>query len=270
MQRRRDGLDSVEWQLPNYQQLLRLVKNPTYAGAFAWGRTSSRSEVIDGRSRKTDGHRLAMDQWQVLIKDHHAAYISWDQYMTNRRKLESNRTTTHQTSTGAARKGKALLAGLLRCARCGHKLNVAYRGRDGRAARYYCMTGNREQGTPSCLTFGGIRVENAVVDAVLEACQPMGIEASLKALAGNQEQRRQKRKALELALEKARFEADRGRRQYDAADPENRLVAAELETRWNAALVQVAEIEERLQFPQDSAQAAGGKKVLHVVRSRGL
>jgi excisionase family DNA binding protein len=195
-----------------------------------------------------------MDQWQVLLKDHHAAYISWERYLENQRILTSNRTRSHATSSGAARRGCALLAGLLRCARCGHKLHVGYRGRDGRAPRYYCLTGNREQGKPSCLCFGGFRAEQAVVDAVLEACQPMGVEASLQVLNGSQAEYQQKRRALELALEKARYEADRARRQYDAVDPANRLVAAELEARWNAALAQVSETEARLEA-EDESQA---------------
>lgn len=244
--RMRDGCESLEWRLPNYQQLLRMVKNPTYAGAFAWGRSAARTKVVDGRSRKTEGHRLAMDQWQVLLKDHHPGYIKWDDYQSNLDKLVSNRTRSHQSSTGAARSGSALLAGLFRCARCGHKLNVSYRGRDGRAPRYLCMEGSRERGTATCASFGGLRVEKAVVDTVLEACQPLGVEASMRVLETSHEERDQKHKALELALEKARYEAGRARRQYDAADPENRLVAAELENRWNMALVQVAELEGRL------------------------
>lgn len=143
--RMRDGCESLEWRLPNYQQLLRMVKNPTYAGAFAWGRSGARSKVVDGRSRKTVGHRLEMAQWQILLKDHHPGYIKWEDYQSNLDKLVSNRTKSHQSSTGAARSGSALLAGLFRCARCGHKLNVSYRGRDGRAPRYLCMEGSRER-----------------------------------------------------------------------------------------------------------------------------
>jgi DNA invertase Pin-like site-specific DNA recombinase len=244
--RMRDGCESLEWRLPNYQQLLRMVKNPTYAGAFAWGRSGVRSKVVDGRSRKTVGHRLEIDQWQVLLKDHHPGYIKWEDYQSNMDKLVSNRTKSHQSSTGAARGGSALLAGLFRCGRCGHKLNVSYRGRDGRAPRYLCMDGSRERGAPSCLAFAGLRVEKAVVETVLEACQPMGVEASLQVLEKSHEERDQKHKALELALEKARYEAGRARRQYDAADPDNRLVTAELENRWNAALEQVTELESRL------------------------
>lgn len=244
--RMRGGTHSVQWQLPHYQQLLRIAKNPVYAGAFAWGRTTARTRVIGGRSSKTTGHRVTMDEWQVLQKDHHEAYISWDQYMSNRRTLESNRTKSHQLGNGAARNGSALLAGLLRCRRCGHKLHVSYRSGCNRAARYYCATGNNGQGKPSCLNFGGVRAENAVIDSVLEACGPMGIEASLQAVTHGREEYDEKRKALELALEKARYEAERAGRQYDAADPENRLVGAELENRWNAALLRVAETEARL------------------------
>lgn len=250
----RDGCESMEWRLPNYQQLLRMVKNPAYAGAFAWGRSGTRTRVVDGRSRKTQGHRLEMDRWQILLKDHHPGYINWEEDQTNLGKLMSNRTKSHQSSTGAARNGNALLAGLLRCARCGHKLRVAYRGRGGQAPRYCCMTAKREQGAPSCLSFGGLRVEKAIVETVLEACQPMGVEASLQVLEKSHEECDQKSRALELALEKARYEAGRARRQYDAADPENRLVTAELESRWNTALVHAAELEGRLDAQRHSEQ----------------
>ena len=242
-----EGTQRTVWRLPNYQHLLRMLKNPTYAGAFAYGRTQCRSVVVEGRSRKSVGHRVAMENWQLLIKDHHPGYISWEQYLENQRILTSNRTKSHAVSCGAAKKGSALLTGLLRCARCGHKLHVAYRSREGQAPRYYCMTGNKEQGKPSCLCFAGFKVEQAVVEMVLEACQPMAIEASLRVLSAEGIEQDQKKRRLELALERVRYEAEHARRQYDAVDPCNRLVAAELEARWNAALIQVAEAEARLQ-----------------------
>jgi Recombinase zinc beta ribbon domain/Helix-turn-helix domain len=188
-----------------------------------------------------------MENWQLLIKDHHPGYISWEQYLENQRILTSNRTKSHAVSCGAAKKGSALLTGLLRCARCGHKLHVAYRSREGQAPRYYCMTGNKEQGKPSCLCFAGFKVEQAVVEMVLEACQPMAIEASLRVLSAEGIEQDQKKRRLELALERVRYEVEHAQRQYDAVDPCNRLVAAELEARWNAALIQVAEAEARLQ-----------------------
>lgn len=250
----RDGTYAVVWQLPNYQSLLRLLKNPTYAGAFSYGRTQSHSRVVDGRSRKSSGRRVSMNQWQVLIKDHHAGYISWERYLENQRILTANRTKAHQVSCGAAKKGSALLAGLLRCARCGHKLHVGYRTPGGRTSRYHCPTGNREQGKPSCLCFAGFRAEEAVVKEVLDACQPMGVEASLQAVNGSRAEQDQKRRMLEMALERARYDAGRAQRQFDAVDPSNRLVAAELEARWNAALTRVTEAEQRLQTePEASA-----------------
>jgi DNA invertase Pin-like site-specific DNA recombinase len=247
-----EGMQRTVWRLPNYQHLLRMLKNPTYAGAFAYGRTQCRSVVVDGRSRKSGGHRVAMEDWQLLLKDHHPGYISWEQYLENQRILTSNRTKSHAVSCGAAKKGSALLTGLLRCARCGHKLLVAYRGRGDRAPRYYCMTGNKEQGKPSCLCFAAFRVEQAVVETVLEACQPIGIEASLLALSAEDVERDQRRRRLELALERVRYEAQHAQRQYEAVDPCNRLVAAELETRWNTALSQLGEAEARLETQQQS------------------
>jgi DNA invertase Pin-like site-specific DNA recombinase len=251
---REAGVQSIRWQLPHYASLLRILKTPAYAGAFAWGRTCARSRVVEGRSRKSGGHRVAMAEWPVLLKDHHEAYISWERYVENQRLLNANQTRSHPVSCGAARQGRALLAGLLRCARCGHKLRVGYRGREGRAPRYYCRTGSLEQGSPSCLCFGGLKADQAVVEAVLEVCQPIGIEASLEVLQGSRAEADQKRRALELTVERARYEAERVRRQYELVDPANRLVAAELEARWNTALVQLAEAEARLQAEQ-KAQA---------------
>lgn len=255
VQRVCQGVETLTWRLPDYQHLLRIVRNPAYSGAFAYGRSGTRVKVIDGRSRKSDGHRVAMEDWQVLIKDHHAAYITWEQYMENQSVLTANRTKTHAACRGAAREGSALLQGVFRCARCGHKLHVAYRGRDGRAPRYYCLTGNKQQGTPSCLSFGAVKAEQAVVDTVLEACQPLGVEASLRALAAGEAEQAQRKRTLELAVERLRYETDLARRQFDAVDPANRLVAAELETRWNAALARLAEAESRMQAELQSTNA---------------
>lgn len=146
-----------------------------------------------------------------------------------------------------AREGSALLAGLLRCRQCGHKMRVGYRGGTEPSGRYYCAPGHREQGTLSCPCFAAFKVDRAVVDWVLETCQPLGIEASIQARDGNRSEQNHKRRMLELAVQRARYEVDRARRPYDAVNPANRLVAAELESRWNATLTPVAEAEARLQ-----------------------
>jgi DNA invertase Pin-like site-specific DNA recombinase len=245
---RRDanGRQAVVWALPGYNRILAVLKNPVYAGAFAYGRTSTRSHIIEGRARKTAGHNVPMDQWAVLIQQHHAGYISWEQYMENQKQLAGNLHKYHAQGPGAAKTGPALLAGLLRCARCGRKLHVTYSGTGGRVPRYHCRGGNVNHGVEFCLSFGGLRADEAVVKAMFEAVQPSGIEVALQAWEQSCNDWSHRRRALELALEKARYEADRTRRQYDAVEPENRLVATELEVRWNAALAQLSEAEGRL------------------------
>lgn len=241
-----NGTRTVIWEVPSYQQLIRILKNPTYAGAFAYGRTCTRSRVIEGRSRKSGGHPVALDEWQVLLRDHHAGYITWGRYMENQNMMAANRTKCHAASPGAPRQGSALLSGLLRCARCGRKLHVGYSGSDGRVPRYHCRGAKINHGEAWCISFGALRADQAVVEVVLEALQPVGVEASLSLIEGTQAELDHKRRSLELALERARYEADRARRQFDAVDPANRLVAAELESRWNVALSEVAEAEARL------------------------
>src|SRR5262249_44510305 len=145
-------------------------------------------------------------------------------------------------NSGAAKRGPALLSGLLRCGRCGRLLRVAYSGTGGRVPRYNCRGGRTLRGSGACLTGGAGRGDGAGCPEVLAALQPVALEAALEAAARSGRDEDEKRKALTLALEKARYQADRARRQYDAADPENRLVAAELEARWDAALRQVAEV----------------------------
>jgi DNA invertase Pin-like site-specific DNA recombinase len=257
--RRATGGTEVAWRLPSYHRITAILENPTYAGAFAHGKTTSRTVVIEGRARKTRGHRVPPEQWPVLILGHHAGYITWDEYLRNREVLKNNAAMRGQSVPGPAKTGAALLAGLLRCARCGRKLHVSYSGVGGRVPRYHCKGGQINHGTARCLSFGGLRADQAVAEAILEAIQPVGIQASLDALDQAARQRDEKRSALELSLQKARYEADRARRQYDAVDPANRLVAAELEARWNAALEQVAELEARFRevTPDDVALSPG-------------
>jgi len=244
--RRQQGVTTIQWRLPDYQQLLRIVKNPTYAGAFAHGRSRVQTTVVGDRSHKSPGRRVPMEQWEVLIKDHHEGYITWERYMKNLDLLKANSTKSREVHPGAPRAGTAMLSGLLRCAKCGLKLSVAYRGGPGRNGRYQCMSGCREQGRPICQSFAAYRVDQAVEAEVLKACEPLGVEAAIQALAVERTNTDHKWKLLEIALEKARYEVDRARRQYDAVDPANRLVAAELEARWNLALNNAAEAESRL------------------------
>jgi DNA invertase Pin-like site-specific DNA recombinase len=234
----------VVWRLPGYNYFLRLLKNPAYAGTFVHGRSSWRTIVRDGRARKTYGHFLPISEWKVVIHNHHLGYISWEEFLHHQQQLRGNRPMGN-AHPGAAKSGPALLAGLLRCARCGCKLCVGYSGRR-RLPRYICRRENLSRGTEPCLSVGGSRLDQAVSATVLEALQPIGVQAAWEAVALLSRADAEKRKALDLALEKARYEAERARRQYDVVEPENRLVAAELEIRWNEALSRVAALESRI------------------------
>jgi excisionase family DNA binding protein len=148
---------------------------------------------------------------------------------------------------GALRRGEALLAGLLRCGYCGRKLHVAYSGTKGQVSRYHCRGATLNHGAAGhCISFGALRIDQAVAQEVLHLLQPLGIEAALCAIEAHAVEDDARRRQLELALEQARFEASRARRQYDAVDPDNRLVAAELERRWNERLATVAHLEAEL------------------------
>jgi DNA invertase Pin-like site-specific DNA recombinase len=256
-QRQASGERQVVWKPPVYNRLLAVLTNPIYAGAFAYGRKRTLSRMVDGRARKTAGHHVPMQEWSVLIRDHHPGYISWEQFMQNQKQLAENTTRYHGSTGGAAKGGSALLAGLLRCARCGRKLHVCYGGSGRPVARYQCRGGNINHGLPMCLSFGGWRVEQAVTSVVLEALQPLGVEAAMKAWDESRQEQDVKTKTLTLALEKARYEADRLRRQFDAVDSANRLVAAELEGRWNAALAEVEQAQKKVEASRSVQQPLG-------------
>ena len=146
----------------------------------------------------------------------------------------------------APKHGDALLAGLVRCRRCGRKLTVRYTGAKHDIPRYSCWRGLLDNGEPRCIAFGGLRVDDAIEEALLRVVEPGAIAAAAEAEAQAASRRDQVREALMRDLEAARYRADRAFRQYDAADPANRLVAAELETRWNRALALAAEVEARI------------------------
>ncbi len=237
----------VQWRIPSDGRIRQILKNPCYAGALAYGRTEAKTITEDGRARKSSTrHHKPREQWKVLITDNHIGYIDWETYLQNLAILESNGAMRDGEGKGAARTGPGLLAGLLRCAHCGRKLHVTYGGTGGRVPRYGCGGGRVNRGHSSCQSLGGVRVERAVSEAVLEAIAPAGIQASLDALEQVGRGQQEKRSALELAVEKARYQTQRAWRQYDGVDPENRLVAGELEARWNAALQHESELEQQL------------------------
>jgi len=221
-----------------------MVRSPFYAGAYAFGRRESRTHVVEGRATRTHGHEKPMDQWTSLIRDHHPGYISWEHFERNQRRLEENAHMKGTMARKAGRGGRCLLAGLLRCARCGRMLHVVY-GRGG-YARYECREANRAQGAPRCIGFSARRPDETVRAAILTVVQGSALAAAIEAGDLAEQQHHDQHRALALELEQATYQATLAARRYEAVDPDNRLVAAELEARWNGALQRVAEIEGRL------------------------
>ena len=237
----------VVWKLPVYSTIHKLLTNPVYGGAYAFGRTGSRITVENGRKRVRRGLLRDREQWDVLIVDHHEGYVSWAEYERNQRVIADNATRVGAVARGAVRRGDGLLAGLLRCGHCGRRLHVSYNGNQGVCVRYSCRGAHLNHGTRACIAFGGVRVDAAVATEVLRLLQPLGIEAALEAVAMREQEHAETRRQAELALTQARYEADLARRQYDAVDPANRLVAGELECRWNARLADVQQQEKKLE-----------------------
>ncbi|MCU0636103.1 MAG: recombinase family protein, partial [Gemmatimonadaceae bacterium] len=236
---------TVVWKLPVYNTIHKLATNPIYAGAYVFGRTKTETRVSGGRASKRTTRREAAD-WPVFLRDHHPGYITWAEYEALQTQRRENAQMQGRMSRGAPRHGTALLAGLLRCRRCGRRLHVTYSGATGTVRRYDCRGAMVNHGTGHCLSFGGLAVERAVEDAIFAVVAPGAIDAALAAAAQTQSQTTERQTHAQLALEQLRYEADRARRQYDAVDPANRLVAAELERRWNAALDAVAAQERHL------------------------
>ena len=236
----------LEWKAPVYNTIHHILTNPVYAGAYAYGRSASKVGIENGRKRIVRGFRVERPDWQVLIRDHHEGYIGWEAFERNQRLISDNANGKSWASRGAVRRGEALLAGLFRCGHCGRKLHVAYSGSKGDIARYHCQGAFLNHGTQRCISFGSLRVDAAVAAEVIERIQPLGVEAALAALEARGRENVSKRRQVELALEQARFEAVLARRQYDAVDPDNRLVAGELERRWNERLKEERQRREEL------------------------
>lgn len=234
------------WKLPVYNSLLKVLTNPIYAGAYAFGKTGSRTKVVEGYARKTTGHRKPRSEWTVLIRDHHPGYISWEQYERHQAMIAANTNMKSRMEAKSGRGGRALVAGLLRCRRCGRMLHVSYTGRRG-GLRYQCRGAHINHGESWCISFGGLRPDEVVAAEVLRAIGGNAVEAALEAAERMRYQQGEQRKCLELELEQTRYETRLAARRYEAVDPDNRLVAGELEARWNATLEKVRELEKRLQ-----------------------
>jgi excisionase family DNA binding protein len=237
----------VIWKLPVYNTIWHMVQNPTYAGAYVFGKTEARAKIVDGRSRKSAGHWKPQESWTVLIRDHHPSYISWEQYERNQAMIAANSNMKSRMLRKAGRGGRSLLSGILRCRRCGRMLHVSYSGANGTVPRYHCKGAQINHGEDWCISFGGLRVDEAVAQEILHVISGNAVEAALEAAEQLRQQRQEQRKTLDLEVDQARYEARLAARRYEAVDPENRLVAVELEARWNISLQKAQELEGKLQ-----------------------
>jgi excisionase family DNA binding protein len=236
--RRTVGQRRVRWARASYGAVHDLLTNPAYAGAFVFGRTRTEKRVDEHGQVRVRTMEVPLEEWSVCLPDHHPGYVSWPDFLATRERLRSN-VRPRGEGGGAAREGAALLQGLLRCGRCGRRMQVAYSGTGGRSPRYACVRGLHLHATDACQSLGGGRLDNAVAQAFLEAVTPAGVAATARAVAELETEHDARLSGQRLALEQAQFEADRARRQFDACEPEHRLVARTLERALEDALAAV-------------------------------
>ena len=248
----RNARGETFWKRPVYRSMHRMLTSPIYGGTYTYGKTEHLVRYEGGKPRYLC-RRKPREQWLALIPGAHEGYVSWEEFERIAGAIREN-----TQGAGAVKNGPALLTGLLRCSRCGRKLTVRYTGSGHDVLRYSCFRGWLDNGEPRCIAFGGISVDEAISREVLRVVQPAAIEASVLASQEIGRQQDDILDALHRDLEAARYAAERAQRQYDASDPENRLVTAELERRWNLALQHVREIEVRIEQHGAAANASPG------------
>jgi len=265
----RGGTLQIVFQVPRQCFIGSVLHNPFYAGVYAWGRRVTRPVFRAGVLGRRQAPPTAPEQARVFIRDHHEGYIDWTAFEENQRMIRRNHYRGESDETaGAVRAGRGLLAGLLRCGRCGRRLNVRYWGKAGTNARYLCTGDYAADGSRYCIGFGGATVDRRFGEEIVRVLSPLGVQASLAALdllAGRRDERRE---ALERQLQQVAYEATRASEQYHEVDPRNRLVAAELERRWNEKLEEAARVRARL-AELDPLRAAPSVEERAVLRAFG-
>lgn len=230
-----DGTGEVQWGALSMTRLSSLLHNPIYAGVYAYGRRQKTQVVVDGeiRSRRK---RLAESEWAVRIVDAHPAYIEWETFVSNQERLRKNQARMHGAIGGAApREGRALLAGIALCGRCGRRMRVNYTSHDHVNWRYICV-GKTDKGQSSCWSVNGAALDNTVEELFLATMLPEEIDLTIAVENEASSQARSLEGQWQARLEQARYEARRAERRYKAVDPDNRVVARTLEREWEARL----------------------------------
>jgi DNA invertase Pin-like site-specific DNA recombinase len=233
------GINAGEllWKRPSVDAIYGILHNPAYAGAFAYGRTGANPDRRPGRSERV---RLPIEEWATIHQGVYPAYISWERFLENQRKLADNASDFDRRMRGIARDGGALLAGIAVCGRCGYKMRAAYK----RSHRYVCNALSETYREPMCLSLPGQAVDDAVVEAFFEAIRPAELDLLEEVLAERKQDRNKLQRQHADRLKRAEYEARLAEKRYRSVDPENRLVAAELEKGWEAALRSLAEARE--------------------------
>ncbi len=237
----------IKWKIPVYNNVLHILKNPIYAGAYVYGRTYTKTRVIKGHAVKSRGHKVPMSDWDVLLKNHHEGYISWDEYETNQKTIEDNCNMKGKMVKGSARRGKSLIAGIIRCGHCGRMMHITYSGTKGNVPRYSCRGAMVNHGTDKCISFGGLKIDRIVSEEVLKVLSPHAVKESINYGLEKKEKSSQIIQNIEMEIQQASYDTDRAFRQYNRVEPENRIVASELEKRWNKSLLQMRQSEKKLE-----------------------
>jgi DNA invertase Pin-like site-specific DNA recombinase len=250
--RREGGRGGLCWRPPTKHAICRILRNPAYAGAFVYGRTAAARPPGGGRARVRTRPR---DDWRVVVRDRYPAYISWDVHEAIVAMLQDNHADYRRRGTrGVPRDGAALLHGLVYCGICGHKMTVQYHNRP----RYICRSLEYDRGLPRCQNVLAGPVDALVTTAFLEAVAPAELDAWERAEAARRESEVALRRAAAQQVERLRYRALLAERQFDKVDPDNRLVAAELERRWEAALCELRAAEQALAAQESGPAGEAG------------
>jgi len=244
-------MTNFTWMPIRYRNVIAVLKNPFYAGVYVYGKSEKRTMIVDGRARRSYGHGKPIGTCEVMIRDHHEGYIGWEEYERNQQQLALN-TYGHAGGVKSGRGGKALLSGMMTCRRCGRRLSVAYTGNPPGRPVYRCDKPNLMMGPPRCMTFGGPRVDAAVARELLQAVEPLAIDGAFEAERMHRERQQDQRRILDMEIQQARYDASLAERRYAACDPDNRLIAAQLEKSWEIALRRVRDLEMRQAIEQPS------------------
>jgi DNA invertase Pin-like site-specific DNA recombinase len=234
----------VVWRPADSARVINILKNPAYAGAYVYGRRRQDPLRRQPGSDRIGTAAVAPEDWSICLKDAHPAYLDWDEFMANRRQLADNVGRYDAGRPGAPRKGNALLQGIVSCGRCARRMCLRYSGPHGDYPVYVCVADSSAEGRPRCQEVRALAVDAEVERLILTALTPDRIVLAIAALGEIEEETRAMERQWSLKRERARYDAERARRQYDAVEPENRLVARSLERVWEERLRRVDQVEQ--------------------------